>query len=301
MWEAFIPTAAIDPSGNAFVGFMTDDASTTFVVRRRSASGTWSGEQIMGAGTNTRGNYYTKGRVGVDGSGNAFVTWGGEQSFGYSRYRSSTSSWVASAYLTQDPYYDAPEYLSVAPNGDAYIAWDNSVASAGTESWMRRWSGASSAWATAQQVSEESVADSCVGNVGADNDGNGLVVYSEDASVYARWWRASNQSWVAAGQLLNEGYCFASMAFDGQGTTVVTAAGSENVYGSSSTNLTSWTTEPLAAPGEFFSYRNHVTKFEGPGRDAIVALEEVDTYTSITTTRWSAGTGSWQGITTLPP
>lgn len=298
-YESFLPTAAIDPAGNVFVGFMTDDASYTFAVRRRSAAGVWSGEQIMGSDGGTRGNYYTKGRLGTDAAGNAFVTWGGDASFGYARYRVSTSSWVASAYLTVGPYYDAPEYLTVASNGDAYVAWDNSVASAGTEAWLRRWNGSAAAWASAQQVSKASATEVCVANVGVDANGNGLVVYSEDAQVYARWWQASTQGWVGAGVPLNEGYCFASMAFDGQGTTVVTAAGSSNIYGSSSKNLTSWTTEPLAAPGEVFSYRNHVTAFTGPGGDAIVTLEEVDTYSSITTTRWSAATGTWQGITTL--
>jgi len=187
----------------------------------------------------------------------------------------------------------------VSPAGDAFAAWDDQEGRAGTEVWFRRYSGSANAWYAAEQLDQTTDQTACLGAIASDPSGNALVVYSEAAQVYARWWSATTQAWVATGQLLNDGYCFVSTAFDGDGTSVVVSAGSDNIYGSIATSQSAWTTTALAPPGESSSYRGHVTAFAGRGGDAVVAIENWADYRSTLALSWSAVTQSWQGITPL--
>lgn len=287
--------AAMDDQGNVFVAYMGGTDRASVYVRRKPSGGTWSGPHLLD-GASTRGDFYTRPSLDVDNAGNALITWGSQDGYGYSRYRTNNDSWTAPAYVPTPAGMGSPR-VAMAPAGDAIAAWDNQVASAGTEVWLRGWGGASEAWYGAQSVSEAT--SSCLGSVGADPDGTALIVYSEDAEVHARWWSPVTRDWLAAPTLLNEGYCFVSMAFDGDGTSVVASAGSENIYGSIATTQTGWTTEVLAPPGEFSSYRNHVSAFAGRGGDAIVAIEQIDDYASVVAITWSAAAASWQGVTPL--
>lgn len=290
-------SAAVDAQGNVFVAYMGGNDRTSVYVRRKPMGGSWQGAQLVDA-ESTRGDFYTRPQVVADNSGNALITWGSADGYGYSRYRASSQTYAASAYIPTPSGMGAP-LAAMAPSGNALAAWDNQVASSGTEVWLRGWDGSTGAWYPAQAVSRPSEGSACLGGIGASHDGNALVVYSENAQVYARSYDIESQAWIDAPSLLNEGYCFVSMAFDGSGTTVVASAGSENIYGSVRKGQGGWTTEALAPPGTFSSYRGHVSAFAGTGRDAIVAVEQNDEFTSIVAITWNVQTGSWQGVTPL--
>lgn len=195
-----------------------DGAESSVWATQRSPEGVWTDPHQLS--DDSAGGFYARPKIAVDGNGNAVAVWRESSDMGWARFNARSQSWGSTASLSLAYTYGAPRVFASSPQGDLMLIYDDSIASAGTEAWVRRYDAGASAWYDAERLDRDGTAESSAGYLAFGASENGIVTWSEGSEAFAKRWDASAETWGPVASLGETPYTFQTGTLDAEGNGV---------------------------------------------------------------------------------